>query len=320
MYKDFFNLEVTGKKIKSLEIQGASKIEKSVEEAILKDLNMGGAKDIKTLKKKLVKLLGKIWLLRPTEPALRSFIYYLYILIIQDKSKDSESFAKKVIKFTQRDLQESEKGKKIIAKNFVELFDKEIVVFTHCHSHTVEYAIKKLADAGLLDYVINTETRPAFQGRITAKNLVENGIKVKHVVDSGVYQMMDKADVFVSGCDSILSNGSIINKIGTTQISLIAEKFGVHHYVLTHIDKFDPLSLYDSESNLDKRPPNEIWGYKNKNLEIINNAFDLVPSYLIQQIITNEGNFDPYSIGEYYLKQVSVYKFKDVFDMFSKGC
>jgi len=317
---NFSNLEKTENKIKSLEIQGASKIERSVEEAIIKDLTKNKSGDLKDLKKGLVKTLGKIWMLRPTEPALRSFIYYLYVLIMQDSSKDSESFVKKVIKFTKRDLQESEKGKKIIAESFVDMFDKEVVVFTHCHSHTVEYCIEKLADVGLLDYVINTETRPAFQGRITAKNLVEKGIKVKHVVDSGAYQMMDKADVFISGCDSILSNGSIINKIGTTQISMIAEKFNVPHYVLTHMDKFDPLSLYGSEPNLDKRNPAEVWDYKNKNLEIINNAFDLVPSYLIQQIITDKGNFDPYGIGNYYLKQVDVHKFKEVFDMFSKGC
>jgi len=315
----FKNLEIVLGKIKSLKIQGASRIEKEARLALLKDLQkIEHSSEVKELKKELIGATLKLWSARPTEPAVRSIIFKFYNIIMQNKSKDTKQLSKQLIDFLQDVEKEKEEGMKKIGKEFVSLFDKEVVVFTHCHSHTVEFGIKELYNNGLLKYVINTETRPKFQGRITAENLVKAGIKVKHIVDSAAYSNMDKANVFVSGCDSILSTGGIVNKIGTTQISCIAEKFGIPHYVLTHINKFDPMSLYGVEPDLELRDPKEVWTFKNKNLEVVNYAFDLVPAYLIELFITDKGNFDPYCIGEYYLEHIKAYKFKEVFDIFNK--
>ena len=45
-----------------------------------------------------------------------------------------------------------------------------MLVFTHCHSSTVTRTLAKAKAEGKEFSVICTETRPAFQGRKTAKN------------------------------------------------------------------------------------------------------------------------------------------------------
>jgi ribose 1,5-bisphosphate isomerase len=300
-----------------LRIQGASQIEKKAKDALLSDLKkLKGSYG--AVKKELVQVLIDFWNARPTEPALRSNIYVIYLFIMGDKLKTTPNLSKLLIDYLTKGKVEKEQGMKKIAKEFVSFFDKEQVVFTHCHSHTVEFAIKELDKNGLLKYVINTETRPAYQGRITAENLTKAGIKVKHTVDSGAYNLMHEADVFITGCDNILANGAIINKVGTRSISNIAEQHGVPHYVLTHINKFDPLSLYTDKYDLELRDPKELWDYKNKKLEIVNYAFDYVPAHLLNLFFTDKGKFDPYSLGTYYVEHAKAYKYKELFDFFKK--
>jgi len=317
MYNYFKNCGSVLKDIKTLKIQGASQIEKKAKEALLLDLKaLSGVYG--EIKKEFIQVLMDFWTARPTEPALRSNIYVLYVLVMGDKSKNTKTISKTLVEYLTKGKQEKEKGMKKIAKEFVNFCDKEQVVFTHCHSHTVEFVIKSLNNSGLLKYVINTETRPAYQGRITAKNLVSAGIKVKHTVDSGAYNLMHEADVFLTGCDSILASGAIINKVGTKSISSIAEKNGVPHYVLTHINKFDPLSLYTDNYDLELRDPKEVWDYKNKKLEIVNYAFDYVPAHQMELFFTDKGKFDPYSLGTYYVEHAKAYKYKELFDSFKK--
>ena len=63
---------------------------------------------------------------------------------------------------------------------------------THCHSTS---AVKTLAlhkVKGLKFKVFNTETRPLYQGRKTAKELVEEGIDTTMVVDGVAPFLIDE--------------------------------------------------------------------------------------------------------------------------------
>lgn len=45
------------------------------------------------------------------------------------------------------------------------------------------------------------------------------------IYDSGVPIYMPKVDVVFVGCEAVLANGGIINKIGTYSVALIAQHF-----------------------------------------------------------------------------------------------
>ena len=99
-----------------------------------------------------------------------------------------------------------------------------MLVFTHCHSSTVTRMLAKAKADGKNFSVICTETRPAFQGRITAREMVELGIETIFIVDSAARSYMGNVDLVVVGADAITSEGNVVNKIGTSSIAVLAKR------------------------------------------------------------------------------------------------
>ena len=118
-----------------------------------------------------------------------------------------------------------------------------MTVFTHCHSSTVTRLLAKAKQGGKNFKVICTETRPAFQGRITAKEMVELGIETTFIVDSAARTFMPKADLVIVGADAITSEGNVVNKIGTGGLAVLAHEARKPFYVVSELLKFDPVTL-----------------------------------------------------------------------------
>jgi ribose 1,5-bisphosphate isomerase len=74
-----------------------------------------------------------------------------------------------------------------------------MIVYTHCHSSTVTAILKEAKAQGKRFEVHNTETRPKYQGRITAAEIAKAGIPVTHYVDSAAKIALEKADIMMIG-------------------------------------------------------------------------------------------------------------------------
>ena len=115
------------------------------------------------------------------------------------------------------------------------------VVLTHCHSGHVMEILKRAKRKGKKFEVIVTETRPRDQGVLSAKELLGAGIKVTYCVDSAFGFVMKRVTRMLVGCDAILADGSVVNKIGTFPMALVAKRFnvpvlvagGTYEFVLT---------------------------------------------------------------------------------------
>ena len=73
--------------------------------------------------------------------------------------------------------------------------------------------------------MVATETRPYLQGaRLTAWELVREGIPVTLVTDSMAGHLMQRGDIdlVVVGADRIAANGDVANKIGTYTLAVLA--------------------------------------------------------------------------------------------------
>jgi ribose 1,5-bisphosphate isomerase len=162
-------------------------------------------------------------------------------------------------------------------------------IFTFCHSSTVVNILKQAKKHGKKFEVFQTETRPLFQGRITARELAEAKIKVTHVVDSAARVALKKADLMLIGCDAI-STTRIYNKIGSEMVAIIAEKYGVPVYVATNSWKFDPETIYGKEK-IEERQGSEVWENPPGGVMIKNFAFEAIDPKLVDGIITELGIF-----------------------------
>ena len=79
---------------------------------------------------------------------------------------------------------------------------------THCHSSTAVEVIKGIAKGKKSFDAVCTETRPLFQGRITAKSLLDAGISATLIADSSAESFVIgrgsvPIDAVFIGCDQI---------------------------------------------------------------------------------------------------------------------
>ena len=188
---------------------------------------------------------------------------------------------------------------KLISEIGADLIEDGDVVLTHCHSKNVTEILKKAKRQGKDFKVIVTETRPKYQGIVTAKELSQAGINVIFCVDSAIGYVMKKVKKVLVGCDAILADGSVVNKIGTFPMAVMAKDFGVPVYVAGGTYKFDAETAFGKKEPIEQRDPKEVIDPKKlPGVEIINPAFDITPSHLIESLITERGVTRPEWIRE----------------------
>lgn len=174
-------------------------------------------------------------------------------------------------------------SQKIISKNVLKMIRDKDIIFTHCHSTNVNNALKYAKTKGRRFEVYNTETRPLFQGRITAKELKDAGIKVTMFVDSAAMTAIKESDKIFIGADALIKKG-VINKIGSGMFARIARDNHIPLYVIADSWKFT-----NSKVPIENRNLNEVWDKAPKNIKIKNPAFEFVPKKYISGIISELG-------------------------------
>ncbi len=195
-------------------------------------------------------------------------------------------------------LQNLEASRELTAEIGARRIRDGMLIFTHCHSSTVTRMIAKAKADGKSFSVICTETRPAFQGRITAREMVELGIQTMFIVDSAARSYMGDVDLVVVGADAITSEGNVVNKVGTSSIAVLANEARKPFYVVSELLKFDPETVYGAYERIEQRNPSEVWKDAPEKLSVRNPAFDVTPSRYMHGLICEEGIIAPQSIVE----------------------
>lgn len=237
--------------IKEVKIQGATNIAKAATRAYALDPSPKN-------KKKLLSL-------RPTEPMLSNTLNFLEKI---GRKKVLAHFAeaqKKINSFVYRILRNG------------------MIVYTHCHSTNVVKALISAKRRGKKFEVYNTETRPLYQGRITARTLLRNRIKVTSFADSAMLQAIKRVDVVLLGADAILKSG-VINKIGSAAISELAHNHRKPLYIVADSWKFSPKNV-----KIEERDFKELWKRAPKHIKIRNPAFSKINKKYIKAIISEYG-------------------------------
>ena len=190
-----------------------------------------------------------------------------------------------------------------MGKHGAELIPERARVMTHCNTGALATAGYGTA-LGVIRAskhknisVIANETRPYLQGaRLTAYELVQEGIPCTLITDSMAGHLMSKGevDVVVVGADRIAANGDVANKIGTYALAVLAKRHGIPFYVAAPLSTFDPKIPDGSHIPIEERPATEVTGYGDKRwapegVSVRNPAFDVTPAELITGIICEKG-------------------------------
>lgn len=220
-----------------------------------------------------------------------------------DRVLNSESIVDEAIKMYNEDMETNRN----IGKYGSEIIDEGDTILTHCNAGAlacVDYGtalgvIRAAHNQGKNIKVICDETRPRGQGAsLSVWEMQQENIPVKLIPDvaSGYLMSQKMIDKVVIGADRI-AKGGVVNKIGSFMVALAAKNFNIPFYVAA------PLSTFDKNANIfdtiiEERDGDEVRYYGGsricpENTEVINPAFDIVPSNLITGLITENGIMKP---------------------------
>lgn len=290
-------VHTVAEKIKELEVQGARNIAIAAIESIKALAKETSAKTSKGFMKELSEARDVLFASRSTEPLMRNALRWI-INKVENSGEEVETLAKVVASSSSKFLKNLEDSKECIAEIGAKRIRDNSVVFTHCHSSSVTHILRKAKEDDKEFEVICTETRPVFQGRITARELLSLDVKTTFIVDSAARSFMRKADIVIVGADAITSEGNVINKIGTGTIALLAHEARKPFYVVAELLKFDPTTVCGEYSQIEERNPDEVWKNAPKKLEVRNPAFDVTKREFIHGIICEEGIIPPHAVSE----------------------
>lgn len=168
------------------------------------------------------------------------------------------------------------------------------VVVTYSRSSTVLEALRHAKAQGKAFDVVTAESRPNLEGRTLAKELAQDQIPVRLVVDALVGTAVEGADRVLVGADAI-TRDHLINKAGTHLIAQMARERSVPLHVATDLAKawlrrVDPtVSLLAGKM----RDPREVWDAAPLGVEVVNLYFDLTPLALVTNLATEVGVVTP---------------------------
>ena len=285
-------------RIRRLEVQGARNVAitaiKAVE-TLAKETRANRKQDF------LKELSGAKELLfasRETEPLMRNAIRWVISQVGKSDRTRVKDLVEIVTSASSQFLKSLEDSKEKIAEIGAKRIRDNSIILTHCHSSTVTHLLNNAKREGKSFEVVCTETRPVFQGRITAKEMSDLGVKTTIIIDSAARFFINNVDLVIVGADAITSEGNVINKIGTSVLALVAQEARTPFYVVSELLKFDPATMYGDYEKIEERSPDEIWKNPPENLIIRNPAFDVTRRDFIHGIICEEGIISPHSIIE----------------------
>ena len=302
MEQKLVNIAQVVQDIKDIKIQGATNIAKSAFDVLItesKNQTFDSSEEFLTFIESAMQMLISA---RPTEPMLFNGMDYIKSQIATCKDNLCDSIQKTVIESATYYLNLIKETAERAILNGLGIINDGDNVLTHCHSTS---AVKTLAlhkVKGLKFKVFNTETRPLYQGRKTAKDLIEEWIDVTMVVDGVAPFLMDEEsgtdlmmDCVIIGCDAIKLDGGVINKVWSYAVGLSALYANVPVYIAGNLLKVD---VHDT-IQIEQRHSHEVWEDAPEGLDFLNFAFDKIPPKFIRGIITEFGIIKPREIRSY---------------------
>lgn len=163
-------------------------------------------------------------------------------------------------------------------------------VITHSFSSTMLKVFESLAERHFNCATIRaivTESRPLLEGSTLASHLSKLGIPTDYITDAQMGLFAGNADMAMVGADSVLGDGSVVNKAGTYLLALATQDKSIPFYVCHESFKCIPRHPVDVE--LEEMDAAELHSADLTHVTTRNVYFDITPARLITGRITENG-------------------------------
>jgi len=285
--------------IRDMRIRGAGELARFAVRALMIMCKESSAKNPQDLYEDLRRAARLLLETRPTAVSLPNGIRYVMhrVNLARQRTQDMEQICMACIKAGEEFIANSATAIERIGEIGARRIKDGDVLLTHCNSSAAISIIKTAWKTGKRISVYATETRPRFQGRLTASALLQEGIPVTMIIDSAARFFMKEIDKLVIGADAVTANGAVVNKIGTSMIALAAKESNVRTFVAAETFKFSPETMIGEVVAIERRSTDEVISQnelsKLPNLEVKNPSFDVTPPEYVDLIITERGIIPP---------------------------
>lgn len=290
------DVDTTVEAIKSMEIRGAGRIARAGASALADYATNFKGDDPKGFIAGIMDSKDRILGSRPTAVSLWNGVHATIKGV--DACDTVEGMRELIVSNAERFNKASLDAVKTIGEIGAKRIQDGDVILTHCNSSAALSVIKTAFRQGKKFRVYATESRPWRQGILTVNELAKEGIDITLIIDSAVRSVMKSVTKVFVGADTITSHGTLVNKIGTSQLALAANEARVQFYVCSETYKFSPMTLFGDMVTIEERDHDEVAKREilDPAVKIFNPVFDSTPSKYIDGIITEVGLISPGSV------------------------
>jgi len=244
-------------------------------------------------------------IIRKTRPTAINLFWALDRILgkAQAASPSCVALARFVVEEARRIADEDVAANHLIGTHGAKLVQDGDVILTHCNAGalaTVDYGtalgvVRSAWEQGKRIRVFADETRPLLQGaRLTAYELKRDGIPVTLITDNMAGYVMSKhmVNMVIVGADRVLRD-SVVNKIGTFTVAVLAKEHRIPFYVAAPKSTFDTKKT-SAEVIIEERKPEEVTLMGGRRIapegvDVFNPAFDITPLDYVTSIICEDG-------------------------------
>lgn len=253
---------------------------------ILSDNKSGSSEILLRLKKYILKnIYDERYVRTIIDEAEKKLFHFASINNFLKKLKNEirKSDYHKLEKFLKKSIQLQEKEINNLFERNRKYLIRQKSITTLSYSKSLLEVLKLLykENPGLKIFIM--ESRPMYEGRIFAKELIKVGFDCTILIDAMMSYAVANSDAVIVGADQILKNGNVVNKVGSYALSLCAKEMKKPFYVVATKDKIINSRRFVPE----QKNFSEVWNYKNKKLRVINFYFEVIPKKLITKILTD---------------------------------
>lgn len=202
----------------------------------------------------------------------------------------------------------------VITKHGLSKIGDQDVILVYGRSEVIQQLLLTAADLKKNFRVIVADSRPLLEGRETLKAFVAKGIPCTYILlNSLSYVIMREVTKVFLGVAALMSDGSVLSRVGTASVALIAKSnnipvlFCCESYKISNrvqLESFtgnelgDPQDLMKIGSSFDEKNDRWLDNFSEKsNLKLLNLVYDLTPSEFVSGIVTELGILPPTSVA-----------------------
>ncbi|NXT59836.1 EI2BD factor, partial [Chaetops frenatus] len=121
---------------------------------------------------------------------------------------------------------------------FEKINDHDVILVYGCSSLVNRTLCDAHAKKGRAFRVIVVDSRPRLEGRETLRRLGRKGIHCTYVMINAISYVLPEVSKVLLGAHALLANGSVMSRVGTSQIALVSKAYNVPVLVCCETYKF----------------------------------------------------------------------------------